>query len=133
MDKTFIIVLSAIITIAIAFLLFKVKGGNHAYKIRQSSKILNKFKSFEFDGARIYYLKKIDHFVFEELILSAFKKRGYFIKRNKRYTGDGGVDGIVYDSQNHEYLVQCKRYKSYVSKQDILDFQKLILERKSEG
>ncbi|WP_192840691.1 restriction endonuclease, partial [Enterobacter hormaechei] len=41
------------------------------------------------------YLRKIDPFVFEELLLEGFEAHGFRTIRNKRYTGDGGIDGQV--------------------------------------
>ncbi|MEX6059375.1 restriction endonuclease [Enterobacter hormaechei] len=42
---------------------------------------------------KINYLRKIDPFVFEELLLEGFEAHGFRTIRNKRYTGDGGIDG----------------------------------------
>ena len=47
------------------------------------------------------------------------------IKRNKKYTGDGGVDGVVYD-EDHTYFIQAKRYKANINKQHLIDFKNLI-------
>jgi len=40
----------------------------------------------------IAYLRKIDPYVFEELLLEALLSKGFKITRNKRYSGDGGID-----------------------------------------
>ncbi|MGS6531656.1 restriction endonuclease, partial [Enterobacter hormaechei] len=41
----------------------------------------------------INYLRKIDAFVFEELLLEGFEAHGFRTMRIKRYSGDGGIDG----------------------------------------
>jgi len=43
------------------------------------------------------YLRKVEPFIVEELVLSALDQREDIkIQRNKRYTGDNGVDGRFY-------------------------------------
>ncbi len=70
------------------------------------------------------YLRKINPFTFEELVLDGFERAGYLAVRNRRYSGDGGVDGRVI-AGGKEYLVQCKRYRGYVSRQDVEDFSRV--------
>ena len=70
------------------------------------------------------YLRKINPFAFEELVLDGFEKAGYEVKRNRRYSGDGGVDGRV-SKDGIRYLVQCKRYRGYISRQDVEDFSRV--------
>ncbi len=117
-----------IILLFIYFLFFKKKNKlkRHARNIQSGDNILAKLNSIKFNGAKINYLRKIDPYIFEELILCAFQKKGFRIKRNKKYSGDGGIDGIIYDENNLVYLIQCNRYNSYISKQDILDFKNLV-------
>ncbi len=45
-------------------------------------------------GQKIAYLRKIDPFVFEELLLEGFERRGFEVIRNRRYTGDGGLMAV---------------------------------------
>ena len=71
------------------------------------------------------YLRKIDPYVFEELILTCFNEQGYRIKRNESYSGDGGLDGRVY-IQGNLYLVQAKRYKSFIHTNHVNEFAALI-------
>ncbi len=107
----------------------------HNRNIRQARKILKKIRSWggENLNARIFsYLRKIDPFVFEELLLESFKDNGYVIKRNKRYTGDGGIDGVVYD-EDKTYFVQAKRYKNHINKQHIVDFSKRVTQYNVNG
>ena len=80
---------TALIILVIYFLLRARFRPRHYFKIKNGERVLKKLESFEHDGSKINYLKKIDPFVFEELVLSAFQSHGFKIKRNKRYTGDG--------------------------------------------
>lgn len=80
----------------------------------------------------ISYLRKIDPFVFEEMLLSLMYERGFKIKRNKRYTGDGGSDGIFW-IKGKKYHIQAKRYKSYINKSHMTEFINLISREKSGG
>lgn len=62
---------------------------------------------------RIAYLRKLDPLVFEEMVLDAFARRGWVVERNCRYTGDGGLDGKVF--QDGDWVgIQCKRYKGAI-------------------
>lgn len=96
--------------------------------IRTAEKVLRLLSGFSGEsapGRTLGYLRRIDPFVFEELLLTAFERKGYRVKRNERYTGDGGVDGRVY--RNGElYLIQAKRYKSYVSARHLENFLRLV-------
>src|SRR3546814_11160707 len=52
--------------------------------------------------AGIHYarLRAMDPLAFEELLLEAFERRGHRVIRNRRYTGDGGIDGeVIIDEQ----------------------------------
>lgn len=92
--------------------------------IRTASRVLTKVRTLP-DSKVIPYLRKIDPFVFEELLLSVFEEKGCKVIRNKRYTGDGGIDGRIIEN-GHLVLIQAKRYKSYVSREHIMNFKKLI-------
>lgn len=78
-------------------------------------------------GARVFgYLRKVHPMVFEELILTAIQNGGRFVLRNRRYTGDGGVDGRFYEPGLGWVLVQCKRYKSHISHVDLREFSAVV-------
>lgn len=67
------------------------------------------------------HLRQVDPFVFEEMILTAIKRQGHKIQRNKRYTGDGGIDGRS-TIKGKDYLVQAKRYKAHINPQHVIEF-----------
>ncbi len=108
----------------------------HNRNIRKAKSILSQLRVWEGKNvnARILsYLRKIDPFIFEELVLESLKDFGYKIIRNKRYTGDGGIDGVVYDGAGNTYAIQSKRYKSHISKQHVIDFQRIITQKCMKG
>lgn len=118
--------------LVLLLILLTRKNGKHIRNINKSKKIIKKINQFEFDGQKLNYLKKIDPFVFEELLLSSYEKKGYKIKRNKKYTGDGGIDGIIYKN-NKEVYIQAKRYKGHINLQHLKDFQNLINRQGVDG
>lgn len=111
---------------------FLRKPSKHKRNIVKARSILKKLKSMEHEGAKINYLRKIDPFVFEELLLEAFKDKGFKIIRNKQYTGDGGIDGQVIRNDKL-YLVQAKRYSSAINPAHVLEFAQIINKHKAFG
>lgn len=99
-------------------------NNQHERNVSKSKRIL--FKIREWDLPRMLsYLRKIDPYVFEELILTSFNEQGHRIKRNARYSGDGGLDGKVYIRGNL-YLIQAKRYISFINTNHVQEFAELI-------
>ncbi len=70
-------------------------------------------------------LRRIDPFVFEELLLHCFKDAGYQVVRNSRYTGDDGIDGRVY-RDGKLYLVQAKRYAGLIDAAHLREFENTV-------
>lgn len=101
----------------------------HLYRIRQARKILKKLKQIEkteyYQGKIINYLRKVNPFVFEELVLTAIENSNLSIIRNVRYTGDGGIDG-VFKTRHGKILIQCKRYNSYINNKHVEQFSYLV-------
>lgn len=82
---------------------------------------LRKLRSIPEPPRQFGFLRYTNPFVFEEMILTAFKQAGFKIRRNKRYTGDGGIDGIVYmDGKKH--LIQAKRYRNHINAAHVQEF-----------
>lgn len=103
------------------------------YRVNIANKLILDLRKKGLNEAQLLsYLRKIDPFVFEELLLTAFKEQGCKIKRNKKYTGDGGLDGQVWINKKH-YLIQAKRYKAYINKQHMKEFILLNEKEKTEG
>jgi restriction system protein len=113
-----------------AFLKRKQKS-SHLWRQKSAEKIHNSIKSIKHNGQIISYLRKVEPFVFEELLLIAVAQNPKCkVIKNDRYTGDGGIDG-KFILNNRLYIIQAKRYKSHIDSKDILDFIKKINESKA--
>lgn len=77
-------------------------------------------------------LRAMDPLAFEELLLEAFEQRGHRVIRNRRYTGDGGVDGEVVIS-GVRYLIQAKRYRDTIRPEHVRAFADLCNARRRPG
>lgn len=123
------------LTVLVFFILLLLAGGSgkHARYRRRAGRIYAKFNQEKIPAPQMFaYLRKVNPYVFEELVLLAFEKKGYRIKRNKRYSGDGGVDGVVF-VDGREVLIQCKRYFSHINALHVKDFADLCERRKRAG
>ena len=95
--KYFILVALLVVMVFIIWLCLPKKSYKercHRRKINNAKKVLKTFERFtgDYRNAQIItYLRKIDPYVFEELLLEAFEIKGYIIKRNKSYSYDGGM------------------------------------------
>lgn len=106
-------------------LFLKYRSHSLHLKMRKGGKTaLAKIRAFPSSGQKIAYLRKINPFAFEELLLYALSDMGFKIYRNQRYTGDGGVDGR-FEYKGQIFLIQAKRYSGYVSKRHLADFVSL--------
>lgn len=111
----------------------KGKTPSHEWRQKSAKRVYHLIKEIKEEGKIFSYLRKIDPFVFEELLLIAFsKKEGFEAIRNKKYTGDGGIDGkVLYN--NKLYLIQAKRYKGNINNQHIKEFANVIKENNAAG
>ena len=105
---------------------------SHTRRIKAARRVLKKLRTIDHPSGQFAYLRKVDPFVFEELILEAFNRGGLKIKRNRRYTGDGGIDGKV--KINGRYvLIQAKRYSGYINNNHVTLFSKLCKDKRQLG
>jgi len=94
----------------------------HGRKWRAARRVRKKLQSDDMNAAqKLSYLRKIDPYVFEELVLMSFREAGYAITRNRRYSGDGGVDGRM-KKNGVRWYVQCKRYGGYICARHVDEF-----------
>lgn len=112
-----------------------LKKHRHKNKIKSAKRIHKKLITISKENNNYFpiilnYLRKIDPYVFEELILSILEKENYIIKRNLFYSGDGGSDGVFYIN-NKKIIIQCKRYTGFIKNKDIELFQKTIKNEKA--
>ncbi len=66
-------------------------------------------------------LRRMDPLAFEELLLECFERRAIQVVRNRRYTGDGGIDGKVRIC-GWVWLVQAKRYADAIRPEHVEAF-----------
>ncbi|WJV38604.1 restriction endonuclease [Raoultella terrigena] len=97
-----------------------------------SARVLQRLPQLGGDGQRLAYLRKINPYVFEELLLLAFERQGYAVIRNASYSGDGGLDGQVIIGDK-KYFIQAKRYGRTITPSHIQDFGALLLKSRCEG
>lgn len=110
--------LIAAVAIITAIKYLSRKKTRHNFRIKQGDSILKKLNSIDSDAAKLAYLKKVNPYAFEELLLTALKKHGLKITRNKRYSGDGGIDGRA-KLNGMPILIQAKRYDGFISKSHV--------------
>lgn len=97
-----------------------------------AARVLERLPQLAGDAQRLTYLRKINPYVFEELLLLACERQGHPVKRNASYSGDGGLDGqIIIDGK--KYFIQAKRYGRTITPSHIQDFGALLLKSRCEG
>ncbi|EIM8480826.1 restriction endonuclease [Serratia marcescens] len=96
------------------------------------ARVLQRLPQLGGDGQRLMYLRKINPYVFEELLLLAFERQGYAVIRNASYSGDGGLDGQVIIGDK-KYLIQAKRYGRAITPSHIKSFGALLRHHHCEG
>ncbi|EIC0518961.1 restriction endonuclease [Salmonella enterica subsp. enterica serovar Chester] len=95
-------------------------------RYRETAKrVLSRLPQLATDGARLSYLRKINPYVFEELLLLSFERQGLKVMRNPAYSGDGGLDGQVFIA-GERWLIQAKRYSRSISPQHVREFGELL-------
>lgn len=97
-----------------------------------AERVIQRLSQLPGDAQRLSYLRKINPYVFEELLLLAFERQGHPVKRNASYSGDGGLDGQVFIA-GERYLIQAKRYGKTISPAHIQIFGALLLKERCEG
>ena len=105
------------------------------WRVKASYRYLKTIRSFSGDNTfarTLSYLRKIDPFIFEEMILSVIKEQKCKIYRNKRYTGDGGIDG-KFKIGRQTYYIQAKRYQSHITKKHVEEFNHIVARDKVKG
>jgi restriction system protein len=101
------------------------------WRVRSAKRVIRRLRDIEgehADAKRFAYLRKIDPFVFEEVILLCFQRRGLKVERTP-YTRDGGLDGRVWLKDGRLILLQAKRYRAHIQAAHMKAFRTLV-ERK---
>ena len=105
--------------------LFQQRGARLLAKVREMNPRENPARVFA-------YLRAVDPFVLEEAALHALAQRGLKVKRNERYTGDGGIDGR-FELDGAPWLIQVKRYKGRIRPGDVWSFDAACHEENARG
>ncbi len=90
-----------------------------------AARVHQRLRELNGDGQRMSYLRKINPYVFEELLLLAFERQGLKVERNASYSGDGGLDGKVFIN-GECWLIQAKRYSRAISPGHVREFDALL-------
>lgn len=115
---------------------FRAGGSpSHRWRIRRAERVQAMLRDIGVrrgPGAQFAYLRRVDPWVVEELVLTALARQGHRIERNERYTGDGGIDGRCWlDGQLN--LIQVKRYGGYIAAEDVMGFAAVCRQHQAEG
>lgn len=111
---------------------------SHRRRVRRSRPVLRELRAMRGEAlaARAFgYLRQVDPLVYEEVVMSALEDAGTFILRNRRYSGDGGVDGRCWLPRWHWHMhaVQIKRYGSAVAPPHVAALGQLVAHRRWAG
>lgn len=91
-----------------------------------AARVHQRLRELNGDGQRMSYLRKINPYVFEELLLLlAFERQGLKVERNASYSGDGGLDGKVFIN-GECWLIQARRYSRAISPGHVREFDALL-------
>lgn len=94
----------------------------HKRYYKQAKNVLKKLSTIEHPGAKLNYLKKINPYVFEELVLLLFAKNGFAIWISKSYSADGGFDGKVFHPKIGWCPIQSKCYTQRIASSHVKEF-----------
>ncbi len=126
MPRELLILIVFLVVLAIAVCIASSKQTDlHERYIGQAKRVLERIRSGRKSPEEILsYLRKINPYVFEELVLLCLKDAGFRVKRNPSYSGDGGIDGRARLGKD-DYFIQCKRYSSAVNPVHVTEFTTL--------
>lgn len=109
---------------------------NHRRNVRKSRRVLRVVRHFREPGLAgrcLSYLRQVDPLVFEEVVMSALEDAGLLVLRNRSYTGDGGIDGVVWNPRGGWLAVQAKRYRVHICRGHLRDFGGAIQRMNFDG
>ncbi|MCZ4337702.1 restriction endonuclease [Shewanella colwelliana] len=117
-------ILWATIVVTLSFLILLWPKKDSRWRVESSKRLFHKLQKLN-GGEVICYLRKVDCFVFEELLLTSIARFNPSIQivRNSRYTGDGGADG-AFELEGKKFIIQAKRYEGFVNTADVLKLSK---------
>jgi len=121
----------ALVFIAFIFFLSRAKRSTVRWRVKASKKWLVGFRANKDRYnvmQRFSYIRSVDHYLWEEIIMTCLEERGYSIHRTK-YSRDGGSDGEFVFEKDY-IVIQAKRYRGRISKKHVQDLHHLVLRSK---
>ncbi len=95
----------------------------HRRFAKQASSVRTKIHAFEHAGQKMNYLKKVNPYVFEEMVVRAIAASMHATPwYSAQYSGDGGFDGRVHHPVYGWMGIQSKRYKEHIRIEHIKQF-----------
>lgn len=119
----------------VKFFIYARKQRIRRFMQRRADQVLKEIRALNMkaDGAKMFGLmRSMPPFAFEEMILTALSDRGFKIKRNRWYMGDGGLDGQFW-IERQRVLIQAKRYRNHIERLHVEDFARLCARRGCKG
>lgn len=104
----------------------------HRHYRATAERVIQRLPQLPGNAQRLAYLRKINPYVFEELLLLAFERQGHSVVRNASYSRDGGLDGQVFIA-GQRCLIQAKRYGKSITPSHIQDFGNLLVRERCSG
>lgn len=104
----------------------------HVFNRWVAKKHLARLKRIPHAAQQFGFIRTVNPYIFEEMVLTSFQRAGCKVKRSTRYSGDGGKDGEVKVAGRWHY-VQSKRYQSHIKVQHVAAFRALCEKRKVRG
>lgn len=78
------------------------------------------------------FLGTMNPYVFEYLLIEAYRAQRYDTRKIQKASGDGGIDGMVH-THGRWHLVQAKRYRHPVSPAIVSDFASVCARKNMPG
>lgn len=126
------LILGCLLVLLVIYPLLFRKKRRHIIKQRSAERIIKTILSMENPAQKISYLRKIDPYAFEELVMTLLQRKGFVIGRNERYSGDGGLDGR-FEHNRQLWLIQAKRYSYRIKLEHVSAFALLLKENNCSG
>ena len=123
--------LAVLVFILFLFICTSIYKDRKPWRVSASKRWLKNFRSNKKNYSsrqRFSYIRKVDHFLWEEILMSCFEERGYPVIRTKM-TRDGGSDGFVTINGNF-IVIQAKRYKGEIAKAHVMELDRLVSQNK---
>ncbi|KML70015.1 restriction endonuclease [Pectobacterium peruviense] len=129
-------ILFFILTVAAISMLFRWRGKasvrRHRRYRKTAERLLKRLPTLAGDAQRFSYLRRVNPYVFEEILLLAMERQGLKVIRNASYSGNGGLDGQVF-IKGQRWLIQAKRYSRAIDPAHVEAFSVLLIQHRCCG